>query len=45
VLIVKKENPSTSEELAAVDQLRREWESFFSKATLGLGTIDTQIAD
>jgi hypothetical protein len=45
VLIVKKENPSTSEELAAVDQLRSEWESFFSKATLGLGKIDTQIAD
>jgi len=45
VLIVKKENPSTPEELTAVDQLRREWESFFSKATLGLGKIDTQIAD
>ncbi len=45
VLIVKKENPSTPEELAAVDQLRREWEGFFNKATLGLGKIDTQIAD
>jgi hypothetical protein len=45
VLIVKKENPSTQDELAAVDQLRREWESFFGKATLGLGKIDTQIAD
>lgn len=45
VLIVKKENPSTSEELAAVDQLRREWESSFSKATLGLGKIDTRITD
>lgn len=45
VLIVKKENPSTSEELTAVDALRREWESYFSKATLGLGKIDTQIAD
>ena len=45
VLIVKKENPSTSEELSAIDQLRGEWESFFNKATLGLGKIDTQIAD
>lgn len=45
VLIVKKENPSTPVELSAVDQLRREWEGFFSEATLGLGKIDTQIAD
>jgi hypothetical protein len=45
VLIVKKENPSTPEELSAVDQLRGEWESFFNRATLGLGKIDTQIAD
>ncbi len=45
VLIVKKETPSTPDELAAVDLLRRQWESFFSDATLGLGKIDTQIAD
>jgi hypothetical protein len=43
VLIVKKENPFTQEELNSADLLRTSWESFFSRSTEGIASVDTSV--
>ncbi|HSP06169.1 MAG TPA: hypothetical protein VLR94_03285, partial [Acidobacteriota bacterium] len=43
ILIVKKDSPATAGDIAAVEQLRSAWESYFSAVTGGKGKMQTNV--